>query len=47
MTPALEAAYAEPHRRYHTRAHIEDCLGNLAAVQDLSPRERQLLEWAI
>jgi predicted metal-dependent HD superfamily phosphohydrolase len=47
MTPVLEAAYAEPHRRYHTRAHIEDCLGKLAAVQGLSARERRLLEWAI
>lgn len=47
MTPELEAAYAEPHRRYHTRAHIEDCLKLLDAVGDLSDRDRRLLTWAI
>ncbi|NBB15841.1 phosphohydrolase [Caulobacter sp. SLTY] len=47
MTPALEAAYAEPHRRYHGRAHIEACLRELAAVPDLSERDRRLLNWAI
>jgi predicted metal-dependent HD superfamily phosphohydrolase len=47
MTPALEAAYAEPHRRYHTRAHIEDCLAKLALVPDLSERDRRVLEYAI
>jgi predicted metal-dependent HD superfamily phosphohydrolase len=47
MTPALEAAYAEPHRRYHGRAHIEACLNELAAVPDLSDRDRRLLTWAI
>lgn len=47
MTPALEAAYAEPHRRYHSRAHIEACLAELAAVPDLTGEERRLLAWAI
>ena len=47
MTPELEAAYGEPHRRYHTRAHIEDCLARLAAVDGLSDRDRRLLTWAI
>ena len=47
MTPALEAAYAEPHRRYHTRAHIEACLAELAGVPDLSEHERRLLTWAL
>jgi predicted metal-dependent HD superfamily phosphohydrolase len=47
MTPALEAAYAEPHRRYHTREHIEECLAELAGIDGLSPDERALLEWGI
>jgi len=47
VTPKLRAAYAEPRRRYHTLAHIEDCLARLAAVTGLAARERQILEWAI
>ena len=47
MTPDLEAAYAEAHRRYHTGAHIEDCLAKLAAVADLSATDRRALEYAI
>ena len=47
MTPALEAAYAEPHRRYHTRRHIEACLATLAGVAGLTPAERLTLERAI
>ena len=47
MTPALEAAYAEPHRRYHTRRHIEDCLGKLAGASGLGERDRRILERAI
>lgn len=47
MTPELEAAYAEPHRRYHTRRHIEQCLALLDKVPDLMDSERQVLAWAI
>lgn len=47
MTPGLEALYAEPHRRYHSRAHIEACLNELAAVPGLSDRDRRLLTWAL
>jgi predicted metal-dependent HD superfamily phosphohydrolase len=47
VTPTLEAAYAQPHRRYHTRAHIEDCLGKLAAVKELPAGDRRILEYAI
>jgi predicted metal-dependent HD superfamily phosphohydrolase len=47
MTPALEAAYAEPHRRYHARAHIEACLRELDGVAGLVERDRRLLTWAI
>lgn len=46
-TPALDAAYAEPHRRYHTRAHIEACLQALDAVPDLDETTRRRLVWAI
>ncbi|NEX91352.1 phosphohydrolase [Caulobacter sp. 17J65-9] len=44
---ALVLAYAEQHRRYHTLAHVQDCLAELAAVPDLSPSERLTLERAI
>ncbi len=47
MTPFLEAAYAEPHRRYHTRRHIEHCLALLEEVLDLMDSERQVLTYAI
>lgn len=47
MTPELEAAYAEPHRRYHTRAHIEACLKLLDQVEGLDANARRLLGWAI
>lgn len=47
MTPDLEAAYAEPHRRYHTRAHIEQCLALLDQVPDLTETEHQILTYAI
>ncbi len=47
MTPELEAAYAEPHRRYHTRAHIEQCLALLDQVPDLTETEHQILSYAI
>ncbi len=47
MTPELERAYAEPHRRYHTRRHIEQCLALLDTVPDLMDSERQVLTWAI
>jgi predicted metal-dependent HD superfamily phosphohydrolase len=47
VTPSLEAAYSEPHRRYHTRRHIEQCLALLAEVPDLMDSERRVLAWAI
>lgn len=47
MTPSLEAAYSEPHRRYHTRRHIEQCLALLDQVPDLMDSERRVLTWAI
>ncbi|MDE2488699.1 MAG: phosphohydrolase [Alphaproteobacteria bacterium] len=47
MTPELEAAYSEPHRRYHTLAHVQACLDLLARRADLDAAERRLLSWAI
>lgn len=47
MTPKLEAAYAEPHRRYHGRAHVEACLTLLDGVAGLDADERRLLTWAV
>jgi predicted metal-dependent HD superfamily phosphohydrolase len=47
VTPALEAAYGEPHRRYHARVHIEQCLALLSQVPDLTDGERQVLTYAI
>lgn len=47
MTPELEAAYAEPHRRYHDRRHIERCLALLEALPDLTDGERRVLGWAL
>jgi len=47
VTPSLERAYGEPHRRYHTRRHIEQCLALLDQVPDLTERERAILTYAI
>jgi predicted metal-dependent HD superfamily phosphohydrolase len=44
---ALIAAYTAPGRHYHDLAHIEDCLAALAAVDDLSADERDILTEAI
>jgi hypothetical protein len=43
----LVAAYTAPSRHYHNLTHIEDCLGALAAVNDLSAAEREILTEAI
>lgn len=47
MTPDLEAAYAEPHRRHHDRRHIERCLTLLDGLADLTDGERRVLGWAL
>jgi len=43
----LVAAYAAPDRHYHNLAHIEDSLAALTRVENLSPREREILSAAI
>ena len=43
----LIAAYAAPNRHYHNLAHVEDCLAQLARVNDLSADEREILTEAI
>ena len=44
---SLASAYAEPHRRYHTAHHIEDCLAQLDAAADIAdaPEEVELALW--
>jgi predicted metal-dependent HD superfamily phosphohydrolase len=43
----LVAAYTAPGRHYHNLTHIEDCLGALAGVDNLSAAEREILTQAI
>jgi predicted metal-dependent HD superfamily phosphohydrolase len=43
----LIAVYRTPGRRYHNLTHIEDCLGALAGVSNLSMAERESLTEAI
>ena len=43
----LIAAYSAPSRYYHNLTHIEDCLGALACVGNLSPLDREILSAAI
>src|SRR4051794_40740694 len=43
----LVAAYTAPGRHYHNLTHIEDCLGALARVDNLSAAEREILSEAI
>lgn len=43
----LIARYSEPHRRYHTMAHIEDCRAQVAASRDMTKDQRRLMDAAI
>lgn len=43
----LIARYGEPHRRYHTMTHIEDCLVQVEASTDLTAHQRDLLTDAV
>jgi predicted metal-dependent HD superfamily phosphohydrolase len=43
----LIARYAEPHRRYHTWAHVQACLDELSRLDGLSQGDRELLTFAI
>ena len=43
----LIARYSEPHRRYHTMTHIEDCLAQVAASTDMDDDQRALMDAAI
>lgn len=41
------AAYAQLHRHYHDRRHIDECLAELDWVHGIDDRERRMLRWAI
>jgi predicted metal-dependent HD superfamily phosphohydrolase len=43
----LAAAYTAAGRHYHNLTHIEDCLGALAHVENLSTLDREILSAAI
>jgi predicted metal-dependent HD superfamily phosphohydrolase len=43
----LIARYSEPHRKYHTMQHLEECLGKLQELRSLAqkPEEIELALW--
>ena len=41
------ANYLAPGRFYHDQRHLNDCLRQLDAIEDLGDSERRLLRWAI
>lgn len=43
----LTARYAEPHRRYHTARHLDECFDKLAEIRALAPHpaEVELALW--
>lgn len=46
LSAKLLAAYAAPHRRYHTVAHIEHCLGEIARVERHATHPDEV-KWAL
>lgn len=47
LCEALLAAYAEPHRHYHTQQHLQECLELFASVRELAqhPAEIEIALW--
>jgi predicted metal-dependent HD superfamily phosphohydrolase len=41
------AAYAQLHRHYHDRRHLDECLAELDWVVNLDENKRRILRWAI
>jgi predicted metal-dependent HD superfamily phosphohydrolase len=41
------AAYAQLHRPYHDRRHLDECLAELDWVVNLDENKRRILRWAI
>lgn len=46
LVAELGAAYSQPHRRYHTVAHVETCLEELAGVEEYAVRVEEV-RWAL
>lgn len=47
LNAVLRACYSEPHRKYHTLQHLDECFGALQAVRDTAehPAEVELALW--
>ncbi|MFC5474445.1 hypothetical protein [Paraherbaspirillum soli] len=47
LYPALLERYSEPHRKYHTLQHLDECLAKLPEVRELAshPAEIEVALW--
>jgi len=42
LAEALNAAYSQPHRYYHTLQHLQECLSLLTQLQHLAAQPEQI-----